>query len=107
MFVLPSVTETFGNVLLEAMASGVAPVAMASGGVLDYAVDGETARLVDPDAPGGLAEALDALLTDRDLRQRLARNARATAERRSWDAVFDGLVARYQAATNRGLVKAA
>lgn len=107
VFVLPSVTETFGNVLLEAMASGVAPVAMASGGVLDYALDGVNARLVDPDAPHGLAEALEAVLTDRDLRDRLARDARATAERRSWDGVFDGLVARYQTALNRGLVKAA
>lgn len=101
LFVLPSATETFGNVLLEAMASGLPCVAAAAGGPLDLVEHGWNGWLVRPHDPPALAHALRTLLEDGGQRRRLARAARATAEARSWDAVHDGLIAEYERATRR------
>ncbi len=98
LFVLPSATETFGNVLLEAMASGLPCIGAAAGGPLDFVEHGWNGWLVRPYDRPGLAEAIRTLLEDGAQRRRLARAARATAEARSWDAVLDGLVAEYQRA---------
>lgn len=98
LFVMPSETETFGNVTLEAMASGVATVALAAGGVLDFGVHGENCWLVPPVAPTGLLTAVDRLLADSRLRDRLATGARRTALDRGWDPVFDALERHYSAA---------
>ncbi|MHB1329247.1 MAG: glycosyltransferase family 4 protein [Gemmatimonadales bacterium] len=96
VFVLPSSTETFGNVLLEAMASGTASIAMAAGGVLDYGKDGVNVRLVSP--TDSVGHALDELLADDSLRSSLATGGRATALARTWDRVHDHLVRQYRAA---------
>ncbi len=96
VFVFPSRTETLGNVILEAMASGLPVVAAAEGGTLENVRHGVNGLLV----PGGDAdrfgEAIVALARDRDLRVRLARNARAWAEERSWERAFEGLLAEYR-----------
>jgi glycosyltransferase involved in cell wall biosynthesis len=102
VFAFPSTTETFGNVLLEAMASGVAAIAAATGGVLDFAKHGYNALLVPPEDPLALASALERLITDAVLRRRLARGARATGEQRSWDAVHDQLLLDYEEAIEAG-----
>jgi phosphatidylinositol alpha 1,6-mannosyltransferase len=98
LFVLPSATETFGNVLLEAMASGLPSIAAAAGGPLDLVEHGWNGWLVRPHDPVALAEALRTLLADGTQRCRLGRAARAAAEARSWDAVHDGLAAEYERA---------
>ena len=99
LFVLPSATETFGNVLLEAMASGLPCIAAAAGGPLDLVEHGWNGWLVRPDDPVALAAALETLLADADQRARLAHAARKAAESRSWDAVHDGLLAEYDRAS--------
>jgi phosphatidylinositol alpha 1,6-mannosyltransferase len=95
VYVLPSTTETFGNTLLEAMASGVASIAASAGGVLDFATPGGNAWLVPPDDVAALADGLDRLIHDPALRRRLAEHGRATAEARSWDSIYDQLVEEY------------
>jgi glycosyltransferase involved in cell wall biosynthesis len=98
VFAMPSTTETFGNVTLEAMASGVPPVAVADGGVLDFGVHDENAWLTPPDRPDQLAAGIDRLLADPGLRRRLGQGARATALARGWGPVFDQLVDHYRSA---------
>ncbi|MCB9505762.1 MAG: glycosyltransferase family 1 protein [Gemmatimonadales bacterium] len=98
LFAFPSSTETFGNVLLEAMASGLPSLAAAAGGVLDFAVHGENAWLVEPDSVPALVEGLDLLLRDAPRRTRLSRGALDTAAGRDWEAIFDGVVAAYREA---------
>lgn len=83
VFVFPSDTETFGNVVTEAMASGLPVVAPAEGGVTETVREGETGILVPPRDARALARATLSLLHDDALRERLGRG-RAEAERRSW-----------------------
>lgn len=95
-FAFPSVTETFGNVLLEAMASGLPSVAAAAGGVLEFADDGNNALLVAPNSVPALIAGLDRVLSDPLLRRQLTSGALATAAARRWDAVDESLLAQYR-----------
>jgi glycosyltransferase involved in cell wall biosynthesis len=96
IFAFPSDTETFGNVVTEAMASGLPVVAPAKGGVMDSVLPGRTGILVPPRDPEAFAAALIQLLSDEPLRARLADGARAFAETRSWASILDGLFADYE-----------
>jgi glycosyltransferase involved in cell wall biosynthesis len=86
LFVLPCVVSADGdrdgmpNVLLEAMASGVPVVSTAVVGIPEWIQSGRNGLLVDPRNPVMLADALDLLLADADLRDRLAQAARRTIE---------------------------
>ena len=103
VFAFPSITETFGNVLLEAMAAGLPCLAAAAGGVVEFARHGSNAWLVDPGNPAAIAAGLDRLLADEDLRRVLSAGARKTAGERRWDLIFDNLVERYRALAARQL----
>ena len=96
VFAFASTTETFGNVVLEAMASGSPVVALREGGVGEIVRDGETGILLDPDAPpDAFARALIRLADRAEIRRRMAEAARAYAESQSWDAIMDALRDRY------------
>ena len=64
LFVLPSVNEPFGRVLIEAMATGKPVIGTNSGGVPEIIVDGETGLLVPSNSPTVLAEAIEEMLSD-------------------------------------------
>ena len=98
VFTFPSSTETFGNSLLEAMGSGLAPIVAAGGGVLEFAEHGKNAWLVEPDSAPAIADALRRLFADQPLRHRLAAGALATASARDWATVYDQLLDDYRAA---------
>ncbi|WP_336032718.1 glycosyltransferase family 4 protein [Geodermatophilus sp. FMUSA9-8] len=72
VFVSPTYSEGFSNTLLEAMASGLPTVSTDSVGVVDCLRDGENGLLHAPGDVAGLRAALDRLLTDGALRERLA-----------------------------------
>ncbi|MFJ8565797.1 glycosyltransferase family 4 protein [Streptomyces sp. NPDC093514] len=94
VLVLPSVTaaESFGMVLVEAMACGTPVVGSRVGGIPYVVEDGRTGLLVPPGDPGALAGACRRLLADGALADRLGEAGLRTArERFSWD----GLLARY------------
>lgn len=98
IFVFPSDTETFGNVVTEAMASGLPVVAPDKGGVTETVIPGETGILTEPRDVDAVVEATLRLLRDRELRARLAKGAREAAERRTWAAIMERLVDGYRAA---------
>jgi phosphatidyl-myo-inositol dimannoside synthase len=86
LFVLPNRSdgigfEGFGMVLLEAQACARAVVAGASGGTLEAVQHGETGLLVDCTRPEELADAVAALLSDTERRERMARHGRSWVER--------------------------
>lgn len=78
-FVLPSVEEHFGRVLIEAMATARAVVATDAGGVPEIVVHGETGLLVPPAAPDRLAAAVGELLRDPGRAARLGAAGRRRA----------------------------
>ena len=96
VFVFPSDTETFGNVVAEAMASGVAVVGVHAGGVIDIVRDGETGLVVQPNDLDAFVEPVLRLLSDAALRTRLGRQARSEAQGLSWERVLDGLFEDYE-----------
>lgn len=107
VFAFPSTSETLGFAALEAMASGVPVVAADAGGLPHVVHDGETGVLVPPGDAVALATAIERLIADRRERERLALAGRAEAERWSWGAATEDLVARYrQAVRVAGLAKA-
>ena len=80
-FVLPSRNEGMSNALLEAMACGLPCVATRVSGSEDVIADGLNGILIEPEQPGQLADALQCLITNTDLAQRLGREARVTVTR--------------------------
>ncbi len=91
-FVFPSHTDTFGNVVLEALASGVPAVVTPNGGPATIVHDGATGRVAeDEDFAAAIAEVVesrDRLMAMRDASRRHALQC-------SWDAVFARVVAEY------------
>jgi glycosyltransferase involved in cell wall biosynthesis len=94
---LPSRREGLPKSLLEAAACGRAMVATDVPGCRAVAIDGETGLLVPPDDAKALASALQKLLTDREMRQRMGNAARKMAETRfSADAIGRATVDLYR-----------
>ncbi len=95
IFFNPSITETFGNVTLEAMASGLPVVAAGATGSASLVRDGETGALVSPGTPQGFADALAPYCTD-DARRRAHGDAGERRSREySWDAINQAVVDTY------------
>jgi phosphatidylinositol alpha 1,6-mannosyltransferase len=94
LFVFPSHTDTFGNVVLEALASGVPGIVTPDGGPPTIVREGETGRIV-PDEE--FAAAVSGILGDPAKHAAMREAARAYALTASWDAVFEGVYAGYEA----------
>lgn len=88
IFLFPSETETFGNVTLEAMASGLPTVCADATGSSSLVHDGETGYLVPPGDDASFARQTRALVEDTELRGRLGRRARDVATRYSWPVIL-------------------
>lgn len=94
IFVFPSETDTYGNVVQEAMASGVPCVVTDQGGPAHIVTHGHDG-LVAPIGPA-FCEAVVQLARDTALRRRMAEAALATARKASWDSVFEEVYAAYE-----------
>jgi glycosyltransferase involved in cell wall biosynthesis len=94
LFVFPSHTDTFGNVVLEAQASGVPAIVTPDGGPCTIVRDGETGRVV-PDEE--FAAAVAGVLADPVKHAAMREAARAHALSASWDSVFEGVYKAYEA----------
>lgn len=82
IFVLPTRAECFGLVLTEAMASGLPCVTCPVGGVPEVVLDGVTGLHTQPGDPASFSQAMDTLLADPALRQRMGNAGRLRAEER-------------------------
>lgn len=108
LLVCTSLTETFCQVVQEAMASGLPTLGFRAGGVQDVVRHGETGTLCPVGDDAAWLAALDALTGDAALRHDHARRARAIAEGRGWAALFERLLGEYQeiaAAPRRSLAR--
>lgn len=96
VFVLPSATETFANVVQEAMASGVPAVVADAGGPAGVIEPGCSGLVARSDDPHHFADRLGALLLDPALRRAMGIAARRQAEQRTWEAVNGALLRQYE-----------
>ncbi len=97
IFLFASRTDTFGQVLLEAQASGLAVVAVAEGGPISIVTDRATGRLCPPDAHA-LAAAVTELADQPSQRERLARTALEAVGERTWERSLQRLADGYRRA---------
>jgi glycosyltransferase involved in cell wall biosynthesis len=96
LFVFPSHTDTFGNVVLEALASGVPAIVTPDGGPRTIVRDRETGRIVPDDE---ITSAIKEILVDPARHAAMRQAARAYALTASWDSVFEGVYAAYRRLT--------
>jgi glycosyltransferase involved in cell wall biosynthesis len=94
LFVFPSHTDTFGNVVLEALSSGVPAIVTPDGGPCTIARDGQTGRIA---TDADFASAVAQVLADPAQHAQMRQAARAYALTASWDSVFEGVYAGYEA----------
>jgi glycosyltransferase involved in cell wall biosynthesis len=86
-------TETFGNVVTEAMASGLAVGAFDYAAAREFIVNGQQGLTCPPGDEAAFIAQAERIARSPVLRHALSTAARARAERLSWDAVVDGFVA--------------
>jgi glycosyltransferase involved in cell wall biosynthesis len=96
IFVFPSDSESFGNVTLEAMASGLACVAANATGSRSLVVDGETGFLAPSDDAAAFAAHITVLARDAGLRQRMGQAGRARALSFSWEETMARMLGYYR-----------
>lgn len=89
VFLFPSLTETYGNVVAEAMASGLAVVAYKTAAAAELISPGTNGLLVPPGEESAFKAAAIMLATNSGLRQRMGRDARTAVMPRHWDAAVD------------------
>lgn len=92
IFAFPSSFETFGNVVLESLASGTPVVCVNKGGVLESIKHGENGYIAEAFNVESFTECLENLIDREDLRHKFAQSGRSYAETRSWQAIIDGLM---------------
>lgn len=95
LFVFPSAMETFGLVLIEAMAAGLPVVSSRVGGADDLVTPGESGYVFDVGDVGGLVDGVRAILAEPGRRQAMGERARRFAETQSWPAMMDELIECY------------
>jgi glycosyltransferase involved in cell wall biosynthesis len=106
IYVHASLTETFGNVLTEAMASGLAVTGFDYAAARQFVIHERNGLLAAPDRPQDLIAAAVRLAQDDELRLRLRTAARPAVEPQSWERVIDGFEADLLRAVQAGNVEA-
>ena len=96
VFLFPSETETFGNVTLEAMASGLPAVVADATGSNALVEDGVTGFLARPRDSGEFLDRVARLIENPELRSRMGSAARTAAERYEWSRVLGQIEAYYE-----------
>ncbi|WP_175987576.1 glycosyltransferase family 1 protein [Bacillus sp. Marseille-Q1617] len=96
LFVFPSASETFGNVVLEAFASGLPAVVADKGGVTAIVEDGKDGWIAKAHQYESFLEAIEVITGNGELHKFMSRQARWKAEQLSWDTIFKKLEFEYR-----------
>jgi glycosyltransferase involved in cell wall biosynthesis len=91
VFVFPSTSDTFGNAVLEAQASGLPAIVSVHGGPVETISRFDSGLAVDVRRPGALAQAMQRLFDDEPWRRRLSERALDNALSSDWESVFSDL----------------
>ncbi len=91
VFVLPSLSEGFPNVIAEAMAAGLPIICTKVGGLSEIVTEGKNGFLVESENPAQLARQIISILTDDGLKQEMVYNNQAWAKMNSWERVVEKL----------------
>jgi len=91
VFLFPSDTETFGNVTLEAMASGIPTICADAPGSASLVNDGKTGFLCPAGDAAAFADAVERIVRQPDLRREMGAAARRVAETYTWDKVMEAI----------------
>jgi glycosyltransferase involved in cell wall biosynthesis len=97
LFIFPSPTETFGNVALEALASGTPVIGANAGGVKHIIANGVNGQLCEPGNAEDFVTRIVQLLGNDPFRNQMSLNARKYALTQRWDQIFDNLLNHYSA----------
>ncbi|WP_036602226.1 glycosyltransferase family 4 protein [Olivibacter sitiensis] len=89
VFLFPSITETFGNVVLEAMASGLPCVIADGGGSKDFITDGENGYKCDASDVSSFLDRIEQIATDHKLARQLAASALSVCQNYDWPMLAD------------------
>lgn len=95
-FVFPSTTDSFGMVVLEAMASGLPVLVSDKGGPKEIVLDKINGFVIKNNDKKAWKEKIELLIKDDKLRKKLGIMSRDLALRRSWEKVFDELFKTYE-----------
>lgn len=90
LFLFPSLSETFGNVVLEALASGLGVVAFDQAAAAQHIRHGHNGALAMPGDEAAFIDAARWLLEDGETLRRVRLNARQHARRQGWEAIVQG-----------------
>jgi glycosyltransferase involved in cell wall biosynthesis len=101
MLLNPSVTESFGNVTLEAMGCALPVVAAEATGATNLVRDGVTGILVDYSDIDGFTDALEAYIRDPELRRRHGEAGLEVAQTMDWDTINSAVLRVYQRAITK------
>ncbi len=97
IFILPSLSESFGIVLMEAMSVGVPSIATKVGGIIDFAIDNQNCLLIEKQNPQQIADAIVNLLEDKKLSDELGQNGKITSDKYQWGKIIKEIEKTYLA----------
>lgn len=101
LFLFPSPTETFGNVVLEALSSGLPVIGANAGGIQHLVTDGVNGYLCEPKNVQAFVSCTTQLLDNHLLRLRFSCEAIDFAKTMSWDEIFEQLIASFSSVVKR------
>ncbi|MCG8482246.1 MAG: glycosyltransferase family 1 protein [Clostridia bacterium] len=95
LFTFPASSETYGNVILEAMASGLPVVSPNEGGIKENLIDGYNGLAFEKENPDSMVDKIIALIENDQLQQSIKKNAISYTFSRSWDSIYTNLFKQY------------